>query len=67
MKTWTIGKRQVLGFATLMAVMLCLGRFTWFKMLRIQHELDVVTKPHMPALKLAQLHDTNSKGIGSGR
>ena len=53
MKNWTIGKRMVLGFSALMALMLCLGTLTWFKMVSIKTNLDSVTKTDLPALSVA--------------
>ena len=52
MKNWTIAKRLTLGFAVIMAVMLCLGAFTWLKMVNIKQNLELVTKENLPALRI---------------
>jgi methyl-accepting chemotaxis protein len=52
MKNWTIGKRLTLGFAIIMAVMVCLGTLTWYQMADIKKNLDLVTKESLPALKI---------------
>lgn len=53
MSKWTIGKRLTLGFSALIIVILCLGTLTWLKMANIKQNLDLVTKEHLPGLKLA--------------
>jgi methyl-accepting chemotaxis protein len=53
MKNWSINKRLVTGFSALIALMVGLGGFTWFKMTNIRQHLDQLTKENLPGLKVA--------------
>jgi methyl-accepting chemotaxis protein len=53
MKNWTIGKRLLLGFTMMVALILSLGLLTSLEVVSIKTNLDHVNNENLPALKLA--------------
>jgi methyl-accepting chemotaxis protein len=52
-KTWTVGRRMVVGFAGVLIVTVALSAFFWFSVASIKRNADYVTRDVLPGVELS--------------
>ena len=64
MRSWTIGKRVTLGFASVLIIVLALGGFAYSRLLVIQGHSDRIIKQSLPTIRLIYRAQKNAKDSG---
>ncbi|MDR3456435.1 MAG: methyl-accepting chemotaxis protein, partial [Verrucomicrobiae bacterium] len=61
MKNWTIGKRILAGFASVIIIAIALGAFAYTRLVGISGQSDRIAKQSFPAMELVYQVEKNSK------
>ncbi|MDR3459529.1 MAG: methyl-accepting chemotaxis protein, partial [Verrucomicrobiae bacterium] len=61
MKNWTIGKRIVTGFASIIIIAVALGAFAYTRLVGISEQSDRIAKQSFPAIEIVYQVEKNAK------